>query len=327
MIDITFLDIIIGLVWTWGIGLLPAYLIRYVFLKRPLRKRLAIPIASLWFFFQYIASLGIKAIVDPTATDMRTSPALILVAYISYLILRKKNKEVLAGAGNISTMNNQQQTRKGNQKKGTKKKWVWTGVGIITLLGIIGSLFSSGISDKNTDFVATDKNPDHSKQVGNLYRNTKYNFRIKFPEGWDIKPGDGQNILQKAVKDNHVISVGVREIPTEFGDETATIKEVMSLSEFKGMVLSDDGVREKFPEARLLDYGESKLDNVPAYWVRYHTGPYTATNIAVEGIHIQYQLLKNNIFYFITAGSSSDDFPSSEHEFMKSIATFVFENN
>ncbi len=209
------------------------------------------------------------------------------------------------------------------ENKGSKKKWVWAGVGVVILLIVIGTLSSSGVPDENIDLITTDKSSDFSEQSGNLYRNTKYNFRIKFPQGWDIKPGDGPNILQKAVSGNHTILVGVREIPAEFGDETATIKDVMSLAEFKDTLL--EGVQEKFPGAKLLDYGESKLDNESAYWIKY-TAPYTALDITVQSTHIQYQLLKNNIFYFISAGSTADEFSSAKPEFMKSIATFVTEN-
>ena len=187
----------------------------------------------------------------------------------------------------------------------------------------IVAIWSDLPSEQNLEFVKTDKSSDYSEQDGNLYRNTKYNFRIKFPEGWEIKPGDGPNILQKAVSGNHTISVGVREIPTEFDDKTATIKDIMTLAEFKDALL--EGVQEKFPGAILLDYGEQRLDNEPAYWIKY-TIHYTVLDITVQGTNIQYQLLKNNIFYFISAGSASDEFSVIEPEFMKSIATFVTEN-
>ena len=97
----------------------------------------------------------------------------------------------------------------------------------------------------------------------------------------------------------------------------------MTLAEFKDTLLQ--GVQEKFPGAKLLDYGESKLDNEPTYWIKY-TAPYTAFNITVQGTHIQYQLLNENIFYFISAGSASEEFSTAEPDFMKSIATFVTEN-
>ena len=74
-----------------------------------------------------------------------------------------------------------------------------------------------------------------------------------------------------------------------------------------------------------MDYGETKLDNVPTYWIKY-SAPYSALDINVEGTILQYQLFSKNIFYFITAGTLSSEFLSSESEFKKSIATFVIEN-
>ena len=257
-----------------------------------------------------------------------------LIAMASYWIVKKIaltfTKEKTTETSDSTTENETQPKQevvqnmeaKPTKLKSSKKKWIWAGVGVVLLI-VIGALSSTSVPDEDIDLVTTDKSSDFSEQSGNLYRNTKYDFRIKFPEGWDIKPGDGPNILQKAVSGNHTISVGVREIPAEFSDETATIKDVMSLAEFKDTLL--EGVQEKFPGAKLLDYGESKLDNEPAYWIKY-TAPYTALDITVQGTHIQYQLLKNNIFYFISAGSASNEFSSAEPEFMKSIATFVIEN-
>lgn len=192
---------------------------------------------------------------------------------------------------------------------------------LLCILIVLGNLEEYG--EQNIKLMQTDKSDYHSEQDGNLYRNTKYNFRIKFPEEWDIKSGDGPNILQKAVKGNHTISIGVREIPEEHGDKTATIKDVMSIMEFKDTLL--EGIQEKFSGAKLIDYGESKLDNNPTYWVKY-IAPYTVLDITVQGTHLQYQVLNNNILYTISAGSTSDEFDTIESDFMKSIATFVIED-
>ncbi len=254
-----------------------------------------------------------------------------LIAVVSYWIVKKialtftkENENKITETEDIQKQETIQNAEtKPMNNDNSKKKWPWIVTGVVVLLIIIGAFSSSDVSDKDIDLVTTDKSSDYSEQSGNLYRNTKYNFRIKFPEGWEIKPGDGPNILQKAVSGNHTLSIGVREIPAEFGDKTATIKDVMTLAEFKDVLLQ--GVQEKFPGAKLLDYGESKLDNEPTYWIKY-TAPYTALDITVQGTHIQYQLLNENIFYFISAGSASDEFSTAEPDFMKSIATFVTEN-
>ena len=220
---------------------------------------------------------------------------------------------------------NIQDKEKSIEIKKLKRKWIWWGVLVVVLIVVVISLYnSSNDNDQDISLEKTDKGSEYSEQVGNLYRNTKYKFRIKFPEGWDIKPGDGPNIIQKAVKGNNSISIGVREIPAEHGDETATIKDAMSLAEFKNSFSSKE-FRENFPGSELLDYGETKLDNKITYWVKY-SAPYSTLDINVEGIILQYQLLHKNIFYFITAGALPNEFNAMESEFKKSIATFVIED-
>lgn len=256
-----------------------------------------------------------------------------IIAFGSYWVVKKiaqllikedkeKSEEHNQEFISNSKPHNTQNEVKNIEHKKSKKGPVWAGVIIIAIIFIV-AVFSNQTNEQNVELVKIDKSVSYSEQDGNLYRNTKYNFRIKFPEGWNIEAGDGPNILQKAVKGNHTVSIGVREIPAEFGDKTATIKDVMSITEFKDTLLED--VQEKFPGAKIIDYGESELDNEPAYWIKY-SAPYTALDITVEGIMVQYQLLYNNNFYFITAGSTSDEYQSVEAEIMKSISTFVIEN-
>ena len=46
-----------------------------------------------------------------------------------------------------------------------------------------------------------------NKSRDNLYRNDEYQFRIKFPVGWEIKDGDGKRIIIKAVDSKSVSSI------------------------------------------------------------------------------------------------------------------------
>jgi len=255
-----------------------------------------------------------------------------LIAMVSYWVVKKialsftkENKVGTPDQKEIQAKTDvvQQTETMPIKNKGSKKKWIWIGIGIFVLIIIISIFSSSNVPNEDISLLKTDKGAETSEVSGNLYRNTKYNFRIKFPENWDIKVGDGPNIVQKAVQGNNTISVGVKEIPAEYGDKSATIKDIMTLAEYKDSIL--EGVKEKFPGAKLLDYGETKLDNVSTYWVKY-SAPYSVLDISVEGTNLQYQLLHENILYFITAGTLSDEFSSSEVEFKKSIATFVTEN-
>ncbi len=239
--------------------------------------------------------------------------------YLAGLLREKISKKGKKVTKKTEKVENEKVIRNNKPKN---KKTIWI---VILLIGVGAFIFFSILNNqqKSTDENLTLTKTDKEETIGNLYRNNQYKFRIKFPEGWDIKSGDGPNILQKAVSGNHTLSVGVREIPAEFGDKTATIKDIITLAEFKDTLLQ--GVQEKFSGVKLLGYGESKIDNEPAYWIKY-TALYTTLDITVQVTHVQYQLLKENIFYFISAGSASDEFSTAEPEFMKSIATFVTEN-
>jgi hypothetical protein len=78
-------DIILSIIFTWIVGLLPPLLIRYVLLKQPITKWPAIVICVFFWLCNFVlfTSLGSKS---------KTHAALYLVAWVSYLILRRENK-------------------------------------------------------------------------------------------------------------------------------------------------------------------------------------------------------------------------------------------
>lgn len=193
-------------------------------------------------------------------------------------------------------------------------------VSLLTLV-VVGVIFSS--SNEEVSFEKTDKSPEFSEQSGNLYRNTKYKFRIKFPEGWEITPGDGLNILQKAVKGNHTISIVIRELPVGFNDEKLSIKDVFTLKEFENELFNESYLQ-KYPEAKIIDSGETKIDNLPAFWYKMSFFS-SALDITVDIVGLWYVLLYKNVFYFISAGTAAEEFVDIEPEFKKSIVTFVLE--
>ena len=92
-----------------------------------------------------------------------------------------------------------------------------------------------------------DKNPINEEIVGNLYRNTKYKFRIKFPETWEIKKGDGPNILVKATSgEGSNINIYVKDIGIELGD----IGDLITIDEWA------NSINEKFPTAKIISNKE-----------------------------------------------------------------------
>ena len=77
--------IIISIIFTWGIGLSVPLLIRYVFLRRPINKIPAIVIVVILLFLQL-------ALWTSLGSVNKSHIVLVLIAYISYGILRKRNK-------------------------------------------------------------------------------------------------------------------------------------------------------------------------------------------------------------------------------------------
>ena len=76
---------IISAILTWGIGLSAPVLIRYVFLRRPINKNPAIVIVVILYFIQLFIWTGL-------GSTNKSHAVLLLIAYVSYQILRKRNK-------------------------------------------------------------------------------------------------------------------------------------------------------------------------------------------------------------------------------------------
>ena len=78
--------IIVSIFLTWGIGLIPPLLIRYVFVKRRISKWPAISVCILFLIFNIILFTAI-------GSTNKTHFALVLIAFISYWILHNKPKK------------------------------------------------------------------------------------------------------------------------------------------------------------------------------------------------------------------------------------------
>jgi hypothetical protein len=237
--------------------------------------------------------------------------ALYLLAYFLYPAYQIEKYRALATSTKLA------------EPKKSKRKWVGIILVIIILLIVVGVLYALSVSDSNKASAPLTQNSNYSVPSGNLYKNEGYHFSIEFPEGWKIESGDDSDVLKQAVWGSNVISITTHEAPADFKDDSATIKDVVSLVEYKDSLLG--GIQEKFPDAKLLDYGELKLDNEPAYWIKY-TAPYTTLDTTVQSTSMKYQLIKNKISYLITYSSTTDEFSSIEPKFIKSISTFAIED-
>ena len=94
------ITLILSALLTWGIGLTPPLLIRFLFIRRPMGKGWAIGISAIFWFINII-------IFTALGSTSKTHGALFLVACASYAILRKGHKKILWAAQKGNPRNNQ----------------------------------------------------------------------------------------------------------------------------------------------------------------------------------------------------------------------------
>lgn len=82
-----FLAVILSILFTWGLGLLIPILLRFVILKKPLSGGVALAIVAVIYLIQLSISLALDS-------KSKTHTALILVAFVSYKIMRKGYKSI-----------------------------------------------------------------------------------------------------------------------------------------------------------------------------------------------------------------------------------------
>lgn len=169
---------------------------------------------------------------------------------------------------------------------------------------------------ENKISTSADKNSTNEEIIGNLYRNTKYKFRIKFPESWVIEKGDGPNVLIKATNaDGSSINILVKDLGIAIGD----IDEMITLDEWA------ESLYEKFPDAEILLKKEISLDNRKAFILKSSVIYKTMDKEANSTIY-SVALTSGNLFYTITASAKTRRFEDERLKMETSISTFVIEN-
>ena len=195
-------------------------------------------------------------------------------------------------------------------------------IGVLTLVGKNAEPIRQVMNTKAPTEIRTTKNDTDDELSGNLYRNTKYGFRIKFPEGWEIKKGDGIHVVQKAVLGNSAISVMVKQFDLNSGEKITSIKDIGTAKEYIDSAIED--ARLKFPDVKVIDYGETKIDNEPAYWAEYSV-TYQALDKKVNMTNIIYFIAKGNTAYSISAGTATNEYQEVKPTFTRTVSTFVLE--
>lgn len=201
---------------------------------------------------------------------------------------------------------------------------------IYTLLIILMSFYSTAISQEQ------------------LYRNEEHNFRIKFPKDWQIKDGDGPNVVKKAVSSGSSIIILVKKIitPETINSIRRESKEYSGLSDkeitdllkdeldFKNYSNNEilelaasqvEELKQKFDDIRILDKSISYLDNKKFAYVKYSMS-YRVQNIKAKVIAIMYMTMHLGKYYQISGSSEAIKFDDLEPTFIRSISTFVFED-
>lgn len=216
-----------------------------------------------------------------------------------------------------------------DSKKSFVKVIFWILFILILILGVIGQGLRSSseyfLSQdvKEPIILSTDKNPAFSQVSGNLYRNTKYHFRIKFPEGSVIKQGDGQHIVQKAIFESSTISLMIQQYDLGGSNGFSSIKDMGSVKEFIDLTI--EGAKSKFSDVAVLNYGETKIDNQPSYWVEY-SGSSQVLDQDINMTNLVYFIAKGDTIYSVSAGALTNEYEKYKPLFTQTISTFVLEN-
>jgi len=199
----------------------------------------------------------------------------------------------------------------------------WILFAVIVIVGI----FFKGVSNmenfssyyqEEAQVLNTDRSPENSEISGNFYKNTKYNFSILFPEGWNIGEGNNQTIVQEASLGTDSINVSVQQINLSESDFFDSIKDASSLEGFINS--SEEGLEEMFNNVEIIDYGETKIGGEDVYWLRY----YMSISEDLKMTSGVYSIAKDNIIYTIGFGTLGN-YSEKEELFMDSISTFTIE--
>lgn len=155
----------------------------------------------------------------------------------------------------------------------------------------------------------------------NLYRNDEYQFRIKFPVGWEIKEGDGRRIIKKAVDAKNLSSViiSAAKLPGNIDIKDFSQKE---LDEF--LRDSIEEIKSKYLDAKIIEQGIRYLDNKKAIYLKYSLS-YKTLDKTVNLVTVQYITIYKGKYYSIGGGAPVAIFNVQEGLINKSIASFIFE--
>lgn len=155
---------------------------------------------------------------------------------------------------------------------------------------------------------------------GNLYRNKEHRFRIRFPQGWQIKDPDGEHIVTKAELHNtSQINILVRPI-TEI-----TSLEQLSRSEQMDYLEAAVTPAIEHLDGQLVEKSVKYINNRPALYAKALV---TYKRLAGDfpAINEQYMLIQNGTLYMITTTCLRTDYSDLKSTIYRSVGSFVIED-
>ena len=173
MYDFSVSELIVSLLLTWGIGLTPPLLFRYLIVRRPMSKRWAITVCGLFV----VANL---AIFIALGSESKTHTAVFLIALVSYWVLRRE-------------------PQRGNLSKGTK---VVVSILIMAAFGVAvtGLVYvtniSSSMDEPTAKFLAALEQQKYKAAETEIRQGADVNYTIA-----------GRTLLHQSVTDNELFNV------------------------------------------------------------------------------------------------------------------------
>jgi len=151
------------------------------------------------------------------------------------------------------------------------------------------------------DAFETDRSDTNEIIDGEIYRNTKYKFSIKFPQNWSIEKGQQQNVVVKAIQadSGKTITVVVMENKLVKMSEKPKLTDSL-IKKMKEDLISDFAIQNVVPKNITINDGY--LHNFPA-----HIMTFTVINKTGEE-EFEYkikniQTVVNGIFYQLSFSS------------------------
>jgi len=152
------------------------------------------------------------------------------------------------------------------------------------------------------------------------YRDERYRFSIHYPRSWSKVEATHAQTRLKAVSDggsgSDDLSVVVTTIP---GSESETPEEFLKSIDAKAYL---NYLRENVPDAKLKEYGPTRLSNQAAYYFITEL-THRVLGIEVPMRQLQFQTVRKGNVYTITFRTDPEQFPGKLILFKLMAAGFV----